>query len=82
MQEPSSLPPGVTDSMIPGSRPEDLEADEAFEREDNSLFKKVETHIAVRHKSLDKLIPKKCPECARLQARFKELHNLQPGEEA
>ena len=82
MSQDPFLPPGVRDSDIPGNRPEDLEADEAFEREDNSLFEKVETHIAVRHRAEDRLLPATCPECARLQARFRELHNLQPGEEA
>ena len=82
MQEPSNLPPGVTDSMLPGNRPEDLEADEAFEREDNSLFENVERHIQVRHRKEDRLIPATCPECARLQTAFRALHELAQDEEA
>ena len=82
MSQDPFLPPGVTDSMIPGSRPEDLEADEAFEREDNSLFEQVETHIGVRHRKEDRLIPATCPECARLQTAFRALHELAQDEEA
>jgi len=33
---PSNLPPGVTESMIPGNRPEDIECEQAIdEAEDN-----------------------------------------------
>ena len=40
----SNLPPGVTDSMIPGNRPEDLEA-EAFEEAFAAKLKECEIFL-------------------------------------